>query len=274
MVAVRTAKLSRRSVLGGAAAGAALLLTGRRAAMANGTSAQAAIDALLAGRSAERSGRVHLDVPPTFDYGNTVPLGITVDSAMTPDEHVRRVDVFADGNPLPEIATVHFGPGSGVARLFTRFRLDKGDHVIRAFAELSDGTVIAAIREVAAASDGCGGKSGIAPGEVEPEPTPRVSLPERAGRGEIVDVASMIAHRMETGFRTDTAGGTLARRIINRMECRYAGGLVFAADLSPAIAANAYLKFPIRAQESGEVAFAWYEDGGAVYRTSRSIAVD
>jgi thiosulfate oxidation carrier complex protein SoxZ len=273
MSAAREGSVGRREVLGGALAGVAFLLARQRNAFASAGSAEAAIAARLAGRSAERSGRLMLDVPPTFEYGNTVPLGIAVDGAMTPEDHVRRIDIFADGNPLPGVAALHFTPGSP-ARLSTRFRLDKGDHLVRAFAELSDGTMLTTSCEITAASDGCGGKSGIAPGASEPEPAPRVSLPDHAGRGEIVEVASMIAHRMETGFRTDTAGGLLPRRIISRMECRYGGRLVFAADLSPAIAANAYLKFPIRAEETGEIAFAWYEDGGAVYRAARRIAVD
>jgi len=267
------AKVTRRSVLAGAAAGAALLMPSRRGSVAGETSTQAAIAAFLGGCSPERSGRIALDVPSTFEFGNTVPLGLAIDSPMTADAHVRRVAIFADGNPLPEVATLHFMPGAP-ARLATRFRLGKGDHLIRVFAELSDGSILTASREVMAASEGCGGTSNIAPGAPEPEPEPRVNLAQRAAKGEIVEVASMIAHRMETGFRTDAAGGPLPRRIINRMECRYGGGLVFAADLSPAIAANAYLKFPIRAAETGEVAFIWFEDGGAAYRATRPIAVE
>lgn len=239
-----------------------------------GVPADAAIASFLAGRPAAPSGRLRLDVPHAFDYGNTVPLGIAVDSPMTAADHVRRVDVFADGNPLPEVVSVYFQPENGPARLSTRFRLDKGDHLIRAFAELSDGTIITASREVSAASSGCGGNSGLEPGAADPVPLARVTVPDHVGRGEILDVPSMISHRMETGFRTDKKGGLLPRKIIHRMECDYNGRRIFAADLTPAIAANAYLKFPLRALESGEIAFAWYEDGGAVHRTTRRISVD
>ena len=239
-----------------------------------GVSADAAIANLLAGRSHLLSERLRLAVPIAFEFGNTVPLAVEVDSPMTGQDHVRRIDVFADGNPLPEVISLHFTPECGPARLTTRFRLDKGNHLIRAFAEMSDGSVISASRTVMAASSGCGGSSGLEPNAPEPQPIPRVNIPDHAGRGEIVDVPSQIAHRMETGFRTDTAGGVLPRRIIHRMECSYAGRTVLAADLSPAIGANAYLKFPLRVVETGEVAFAWFEDGGKVYRTTRSIAVD
>lgn len=232
------------------------------------------IAGLLAGRGATPSPRVRIELPYTFEYGMSVPLGIAVDSPMTAADHVRRIDVFAENNPLPEVLSLHFVAENGPARVATRFRLDKGNHTVWAVAEMSDGTALTASAEVAAAHGGCGGDSGIEPGAPEPKPTPRVNLPERAGRGDVLDVPSMIAHRMETGFRTDTQGNPLPRRIINRLDVRYAGRLVFAADLSPAVAANAYLKFPIRALESGDVAFEWREDGGAVYRATRHIEVD
>jgi sulfur-oxidizing protein SoxZ len=56
------------------------------------------------------------------------------------------------------------------------------------------------------------------------------------------------------------------------MSCSCDGRLIFAADLSPAIAANAYLSFPMVARASGVLEFAWREDGGAVYRAVHSFA--
>lgn len=273
MSAAGQIRLTRRHAILGLAAGGALLLVQRSAAIAAGASADAAIASFLNGRKAVPSDRLSLNVPLSSESGMSVALGITVDSPMTPEEHVRRVDVFTDGNPIPEVASLLFSPGSP-ARASTRFRLDKGDHLIWAVAELSDGSLITASAKATTASDGCSGKSGMEVPTTRPEPIPRVNVPDRAGKGEIVDVHSMIAHRMETGFRTDNSGNPLPRHIINRMECSYAGRIVFSAELTPAIAANAYMRFPIRAVETGEVAFAWYEDGGAVYRATRRIAVE
>ena len=83
----------------------------------------------------------------------------------------------------------------------------------------------------------------------------------------------MISHNMETGLRADTEGNLLPRRIIHRMECNFAGRRVFAADLSPAIAANAYLTFSVKVEQTGTIEFAWHEDGGAVYRAAQRITV-
>ena len=105
-----------------------------------------------------------------------------------------------------------------------------------------------------------------------PTPEPRVKVPAQVSRGEIIEIRTMISHRMETGLRSDVAGNPIPRRIINRMSCSCDGRPIFAADLSPAIAANAYLSFPMVARDSAVLEFAWREDGGAVYRAVHSLA--
>ena len=78
---------------------------------------------------------------------------------------------------------------------------------------------------------------------------------------------------METGLRIDAAGKPIPRRIINGMTCSRHQRLIFAVDLSPAIAANAYLNFCVVARVvRGALEFTWHEDGGAVYRATRPLA--
>ena len=86
-------------------------------------------------------------------------------------------------------------------------------------------------------------------------PEPRLKLPDEARRDEIFEIRTMISHWMETGLRVDAPGNPIPRRIINRMACPHDGEPIFAADLSPAIAANAYLSFPVVARESGVLDF-------------------
>src|SRR5262245_24560164 len=75
------------------------------------------------GTAQVRRGRVKLDVPPLIDNGNAVPLSVTVESPMTPANHVKAIHVFAERNPLPNILSAYFGPRSGRARVATRVRL-------------------------------------------------------------------------------------------------------------------------------------------------------
>ena len=73
----------------------------------------AAVEEVLAGRAFVESSRLRIDLPEHFDYGTSVPLAVTVESPMTEADHVRRVSVFAAGNPFPEVASIHFTPANG-----------------------------------------------------------------------------------------------------------------------------------------------------------------
>lgn len=124
---------TRRLVLG---MGAALLLV--RPARA-APEAQAAAIRTFTGGAAMTEGRVRLDLPPLVENGNAAPLTVTVDSPMSEADHVRRIAVFNERNPLPHVITAEFGPRAGRAALSTRIRLS-GSQRITAVAALSDGT--------------------------------------------------------------------------------------------------------------------------------------
>lgn len=100
-----------------------------------------------------------------------------------------------------------------------------------------------------------------------------LSVPPRARKGEVVEIRAMIQHEMETGFRPLPQGGFAPRLILRRYECDYDGATVFAADLHPAIAANPYVAFRLRATRSGELVFRWIDDRGAVREERAAIEV-
>ena len=102
---------------------------------------------------------------------------------------------------------------------------------------------------------------------------PRVRIPKSAKKGEVVEIKSLIEHKMETGQRKGKDGNKIPRKIINRFECKFNGAMVFASDWHPAISANPYLAFHFRAEESGEFEFKWVEDGGAEYTKKAKITV-
>ncbi len=90
----------------------------------------------------------------------------------------------------------------------------------------------------------------------------RVRLPERATRGEVVEIRSLVSHPMETGFRVDSFGRRVPRRILVRFSVRYAGRLIAEMDLRPGIAANPYIAFRFVADRSGELELRWQGDDG------------
>lgn len=113
------------------------------------------IDKFTGGKSVTE-GKISLDLPEIAENGNTVPIGLSVDSAMTKDDYVKRVIVVADGNPRGAVATFHFSPSSGAAEASTRMRLAKTQNVI-AVAEMSDGSFYKASKQVKVTIGGCGG---------------------------------------------------------------------------------------------------------------------
>jgi sulfur-oxidizing protein SoxY len=156
MTTSRAPGASRRRLLGAAAGLAVILLGGaRRPALAARAEVDAALRTLL-GDVTPQSGRIRLDAPEIAENGNTVPLDIVVDSPMSADNYVRSVHVFADGNPRPEVVSFHFTPRSGRAAAATRMRLAQTQNVI-AVAQMSDGSVYMAEREVKVTIGGCGG---------------------------------------------------------------------------------------------------------------------
>jgi sulfur-oxidizing protein SoxY len=93
----------------------------------------------VVGDATVNTGKVKLDVPPLSENGNSVAMTVTVDSPMTPADHVKAIHVFAEKNPQPNVISVALGPRAGRPTIQTRIRLTDTQDVI-AIAELSDGT--------------------------------------------------------------------------------------------------------------------------------------
>ena len=93
-----------------------------------------------------------------------------------------------------------------------------------------------------------------------------VNLPPAPKKGDVIEVRTLIAHPMETGYRPGDDGKVLARDLIRRFSCLYDDGnsreLVFQMELFPSIAANPYLTFPLRITGAGTLTLTWEGDNG------------
>ena len=101
-----------------------------------------------------------------------------------------------------------------------------------------------------------------------------INVPERAKRGEVVEIKTLISHVMETGYRRTQLGVAIPRDIVTRFVCTYNGTEVFRAELHPAIAANPFIAFSTVAVESGTLTFQWTGDNGFSVTESARITVD
>jgi len=101
----------------------------------------------------------------------------------------------------------------------------------------------------------------------------RINVPATAKRGEIIEIRTLIAHTMETGFRRTHLGAPIPRDIIKQFACLYNGVEVFRAELHPSVSANPYISFTTVATESGTLTFQWSGDNGYNATESAKITV-
>lgn len=104
-----------------------------------------------------------------------------------------------------------------------------------------------------------------------------VTMPATAKRGELVEIRTLVAHPMETGYRPGDDGAIVPRNLIRRFTCHYADGrddvLVFSAELFPAVAANPYIAFSTVATASGTLRFSWRGDNGFAQTETVALTV-
>ena len=103
-----------------------------------------------------KEGKITLKAPEIAENGNAVPLIVSVESEMNEKTYVKALYVAADGNPNPGVAIYEFTPMSGKAEVQMRIRLAQSQKLV-AVAEMNDGTLYTASREVKVTIGGCGG---------------------------------------------------------------------------------------------------------------------
>ena len=128
---------TRRSFLTAAGAVALAPFLVRSAGATPATMAAAIRD--VVGEAPVREGKITLELPPLVENGNAVPMTVTVESPMTPADHVKVVHVFNEKNPQPNVIDAYFGPRAARAAFSSRIRLADTQTLV-AIAEMSDGS--------------------------------------------------------------------------------------------------------------------------------------
>ena len=146
-------QFSRRTLLRQLGATGVLVMLGPAGAWATQAMVQQAVRDRIGTREPQAHG-VTLRLPKIAETGNSVPLTVTVESPMTPDDHVLRLHVFIEGNPEPVAATYHFGVRAGKAEISTRLRLARSQTVL-ALAEMSDGSVRSGVASILVTLGAC-----------------------------------------------------------------------------------------------------------------------
>jgi len=274
--------VTRRQLLGGAGLGLAAGLVTARPLLAQITDlegfdplwrdAEHAIQTFFGNVEFSREG-LHLDLPQHADVGNSVPLTVRIDAAMTEQDFPRVVHVLVHGNPTPHALSVWFTPECGRAEFSTRIRLESSQKVT-AVAQMSDGRHLRADHDISVSFGACAQiGSGTNDTVIQFQPETRVSVPATAQRGDIIPIRALISHPMETGMRLDATREWVRQRIISRFGCSYNGVEIFRARPYPAISTNPYFSFFVRAEESGTFEFSWYDTLDLTYSDRAEITV-
>ena len=139
-------QLTRRTMLMLSSAGIAATAMGAGPAFASLTDDEIA---KLTGGAETGEGAITLTAPEIAENGNTVPIEVSAPGAVA-------ITLFADGNPVPNVATFNFGELSASATASTRIRL-AGTQDVVAIAKMADGSFARASSTVKVTIGGCGG---------------------------------------------------------------------------------------------------------------------
>ena len=97
---------------------------------------------------------ITIDMPLIAEDGAAVPIAVEVRSPMTPENHVKAIYILAEKNPRPLNVKISLTPAAGQAYVATNLRLaDSGP--VRVVAEIGDGTLWIATRDVRVTVAGC-----------------------------------------------------------------------------------------------------------------------
>jgi sulfur-oxidizing protein SoxY len=118
---------------------------------------EATMKRLFGGRPIkDGTATVKLDVPLIAENGAVVPVTVEVQAPMTAQSYVKAVYIISDKNRRPLNAKFNLTPAMGQAYVGTNMRLGESTDV-RAIAEMNDGSLLQAKREVKVTVGGCGG---------------------------------------------------------------------------------------------------------------------
>jgi sulfur-oxidizing protein SoxY len=139
-------ELTRRNMM--ILSSGAALATGFGSLPAFATATDDAIAEFTGGAEVGEGG-VELTAPEIAENGNTVPIEVAAPGAVA-------IALYADGNPVPKVATFKFGPLNPTQMAATRIRLAGTQNVV-AVAQMADGSFARTQANVKVTIGGCGG---------------------------------------------------------------------------------------------------------------------
>jgi len=101
---------------------------------------------------------------------------------------------------------------------------------------------------------------------------PRIRIARTAKPGEVIEIRTLIEHRMETGIRADGSPPP-ARDMLARLLVRRDGATILAADLRNGTSANPYHVFFVRMDRTADFEFIWSDETGRSISATARVTV-
>lgn len=101
---------------------------------------------------------------------------------------------------------------------------------------------------------------------------PRVRIPKSARAGEVIEIRTLMEHRMETGLRHE-GGRPAPRDMLHRLLARMNGETLFVAEMRNGTSANPYHVFFARVTQTSEFTFVWSDEQGRSVTASARVTV-
>lgn len=100
----------------------------------------------------------------------------------------------------------------------------------------------------------------------------RIRLPNRIGRGQVIQVHSIISHPMDTGFFRTPEGAPIPAWFIREVEIVYAGRQVGRFRWTSGISRDPVISFHLVADVEGPLLMRWTDSKGSVFEQTAQVA--
>ena len=211
-----------------------------------------AINTYLTNQQPQQGG-INIGLPLVAEDGSAVPLKITFSGELANEEYIDTIRVFASNNPNTEVIDFELSAAIPRTELSTRIRLSESQTLYVVAKSNQDNYWIAS-RDIRVTVSGClmaGDEDTTATGMSQP----RVALPRSATPGEAAEIRTMINHPMETGFREDGQGGTVAQSLVESLQVSRAGQDVLTVHFHTGTSANPFVGFYL--DQFDDLSFTW-----------------
>lgn len=106
-------------------------------------------------KAQDGSSIMTLNIPDAPENGAVVPIEVTIDYPMTPDNYISNITVLTTKNKVNKAISFDLTPANGIAYLYVNVKMGQTQDVV-ILAQTNNGKIFQASKTVRVALGGCG----------------------------------------------------------------------------------------------------------------------